>query len=104
MRQGVRVNADRWFAAWVVVGCGLAFGMVSLGPLVLVPVAVVAALLSRIPAARGWAYGTLTGIGLLLLFVAWLNRDGAGLNPLPWLALGVAFVAGGFVAHRLRHR
>jgi hypothetical protein len=46
-----------------------------------------------------------------------VNRDGPGttcwqdgstsgcdqhLNPLPWLVLGVAFVVGGFVAHRQR--
>jgi hypothetical protein len=56
----------------------------------------------------------LTGAGLLLVYVAWLQRDGPGttcwqtatssgcdqhLNPLPWLAVGVALVAGGFIAH-----
>ncbi|HEV7640971.1 MAG TPA: hypothetical protein VGO39_08920 [Gaiellaceae bacterium] len=56
---------------------------------------------------------------MLLLFVAYLNRDGPGtacwqhgstsgcgqdLNPLPWLFLGLAFVVGGFVAQRLRRR
>ena len=29
MRKDVRVNDNRWFAAWVVVGCALAFGVVS---------------------------------------------------------------------------
>jgi len=109
----------RWFAAWIAVGCALALGMVSLGPLVLLPVVVIAVLMSRRPAARRSAYGALVGVGVLLLFVAYLNREGPGttcwergtvsgcdehLNPLPWLALGLAFVAGGFVAHRLRRR
>lgn len=107
----------RWFVAWVVVGCALALGALSLGPLVLFPVAVAAVLMSRRPAARGSAYGALVGVGLLLLYVAYLNREGPGttcwqhgtatgcdqhLNPLPWLAVGLALVAGGFVAHRLR--
>ena len=117
MRQGVRVTDGRWFTAWIVVGCALAVGTVSLGLLVLVPVAVIAVLMSRRPAARRSAHGALVGVGVLLLFVAYLNRDGPGttcwergtasgcdqhLNPLPWLALGLALVASGFVAHRLR--
>ena len=117
MREGVRVNDNRWFAAWVVVGCAVALSMVSLGLLVLIPAAVIAVLMIRRPAARRSAYGALIGVGLLLLFVAYVNREGPGttcwqhgtatgcdqhLNPLPWLALGVAFVVGGFVAHRLR--
>jgi hypothetical protein len=100
----LRVTDARWFAAWVVVGCALAFGVVSfaLGPLVFVPAALAAALMLRKPSARAGAYGALIGVGVLLLFVAYLNRDGLGLNPLPWLFLGLAFVAGGFVARRLR--
>jgi uncharacterized membrane protein len=49
----------------------------------------------------------LIGVGLLLLFVAYVSRGGTdpderSLNPLPWLFLGLAFVVGGSVAHRLR--
>jgi hypothetical protein len=113
-----RVSADGWFAVWVVVGCALALGVISLGPLVFIPAAVVAVLLSRRPAARRSAYGALIGAGVLLLFVAYLNREGPGttcwergtatgcdqhLNPLPWLLLGVGCVAGGLVVH-LRRR
>jgi drug/metabolite transporter (DMT)-like permease len=97
-----------WFAAWVIVGCGLALGAVSfaLGPLVFVPAAVAAVLMFRRPAARRTAFAVLIGIGVLLLFIAYVNRDGPGdhLNPLPWLVLGVAFVGGGFAADRLRRR
>jgi hypothetical protein len=115
------VNENHWFAVWVIVGCALALGVVSfaLGPLVFIPAAVIAVLMIRRPAARRSAYGALIGVGLLLLFIAYLNREGPGttcwengtsmscgdhLNPLPWLVLGVAFVVGGFVAHRSRHR
>ena len=111
------MSDTRWFAAWALVGCALALGLVSLGLLAVVPAAVIAVLMIRRPAARRSAYGALIGVGLLLLFIAWLNREGPGttcwqhgtatgcdehLNPLPWLALGVAFVVGGFVTHRLR--
>jgi len=111
MREAVHMTDGRWFAAWIVVGCSLA--------LVVLPVVVIAVLMSRRPAALRSAYGALVGVGLLLLFVAYLNREGPGttcwqhgtasgcdehLNPLPWLALGVALIAGGFVAHRLRRR
>ena len=109
-----------WFIAWAVVGCGLALGVISfaIGPFALVAAGLLAALLLSRPAARGSAYGLLIGIGALLLYVAYLNRAGPGttcwqhgsttgcdehLNPLPWLVLGVAFVAGGFIAHRMRH-
>jgi hypothetical protein len=115
----VTAREHGWFAAWVIVGCALALGAVSfaLGPLVLIPAAVIAVLMIRSPTARRSAYGALVGAGLLLLFVAYVNREGPGttcrenatmiscgehLNPLPWLLLGLAFVAGGFVAYRLR--
>lgn len=119
MRKDVQVTDTRWFAAWVLVGCALALGVVSfaIGPLVLIPAAAIAALMIRKPNARRGVYGALIGVGLLLLFVAYLNRGGPGvtcwqrgttsgcddhLNPLPWLFLGLAFIVGGFVAHRLR--
>lgn len=119
MSKDLGVNDNRWFAVWVVVGCALALGVISfaIGPLVLVPAALVAAFLISRPQARRGAYGALIGVGVLLLFVAYLNRQGPGttcwqhgtssgcdqhLNPLPWLFLGLAFVVGGFVAHRLR--
>jgi hypothetical protein len=119
MRRAVRVSEHGWFAAWVVVGGALALGAISfaLGPLVFIPAAVIAVLMIRRPAARRSASGAPVGAGLLLLFVAYVNREGPGttcwehgssmgcgehLNPLPWLLLGVAFVVGGSVAYRLR--
>jgi hypothetical protein len=113
MREVVRTHDSRWFAAWVVVGCALALSMLSVGLPLLIPVAVIAVLMIRRPGARRSAYGALIGVGLLLLFIAFANREGPGtacgqdgcgnqLNPLPWLLAGLAFVVGGFVAYRLR--
>ena len=103
------------FWAWAVVGCVFAFGMLVFGPLVLAPLAVLAAL-----RARRAALGLLTGAGVPLLWVAYLNRSGPGttcwahggssgcgehLNPLPWLVIGLLLVAGGIAAFsRARRR
>ena len=65
----------------------------------------------------GSAFGLLTAAGVLLLFVAWLQRAGPGttcwqtatasgcdqhLNPLPWLVVGLAALVGGIVGHARR--
>jgi hypothetical protein len=103
------------FWAWAVVGCALAFGAVSLGPLLLVPVAILAVVMAS-RTSRGSAFGLLTGVGLLLLFVSYVNREGPGttcwqhgtasgcddhLNPLPWLVLGLGLVVAGIGAFAL---
>jgi hypothetical protein len=109
-----------WFFVWALFGSSWALATVSLGPLLLVPTALLGVLLwRRRPAARRSAFGLLTGAGTLLLYIAWLQRDGPGttcwhtatasgcdqhLNPLPWLMLGIVLVAAGFVAHARRTR
>jgi hypothetical protein len=108
-----------WFFAWALFGSSLALATVSLGPLLLVPIALLGMFVwRRWPAARRSAFGLLTGAGTLLLYVAWLQRDGPGttcrhippagsqcdqhLNPLPWLVLGIVLVVAGVVAHARR--
>jgi hypothetical protein len=98
----------------VVVGIGFALAAVSLGLLLLVPVALVAALMMSRPAIRRSAFGLVSGVGVLLLFVAYAQRDGPGttcwhrgtasgcdqhLNPLPWLVIGALFLIGGIIGH-----
>jgi hypothetical protein len=116
LHQTLRTHATgcRWFWAWALLGCAAALGFVSLGVLVLVPVAVIGALMASKPAIVRSAFGLLTGIGVLLLYVAWLQRAGPGttcwrtatasgcdehLNPLPWLGAGMAAFFGGIVGH-----
>lgn len=107
-----------WFFVWALLGSASAFAGVSFGPLLGLPTVVVGVLLWRLrPDARGAAFGVLTGAGALLLYVAWLQRDGPGttcwhtatasgcdqhLDPLPWLVAGAALVGAGFVAHARR--
>lgn len=118
----VRSSAQRsgrwgWFLAWALLGAAAALGAVSLGPFLLLPVAVVGLLLWSRAGARRSGFGLLTGAGTLLLYVAWVQRDGPGttcwhtatasgcdqhLNPLPWLVAGVVLVIGGFLANVLR--
>ena len=111
-----RTDGWGWFLVWVVLGSSWALGSVSLGPLLLVPTALLGVFLwRRRPAARRSAFGLLSGAGALLLYVAWVQRDGPGttctpippagmrcdqhLNPLPWLVIGIVLAVAGVVAH-----
>jgi hypothetical protein len=109
-----RSGGSSWFFVWALLGSAAALGAVSLGPLLLVPTALLGVFLWRRPGARRSAFGLLSGAGTLLLYVAWVQRDGSGttcwhtatasgcdqhLNPLPWLIAGVALIVAGVVAH-----
>jgi hypothetical protein len=52
---------------WALLGCAAALGFVSLGVLVLAPVAIVGALMASRPKIRRSAFGLLSGAGILLL-------------------------------------
>lgn len=104
-----------WAAAWVALGAGYAFAAVSIlsvGIFVLPIVVALTVVVARRPGADVGATALVSGLGLPLLLVAWLNRDGPGTvctrtatgascedqsSPWPWLlaavALGVAGVA-----------
>jgi hypothetical protein len=108
-----------WFCVFAAIGAAVALGAFSLGPLAAGPAVIVAwPLLSR-PKIRRSAFGLLSGAGFLLLYVAWVQRDGPGttcwetanasgcdhhLNPLPWLVVGSLFVVAGVAAHAFRGR
>jgi hypothetical protein len=103
-----------WFSAWVVVGVSAALAAVSLGLLLLVPVGLVAALMASRLVVRRSGFGLLSGAGVLLLYVADVQRDGPGttcwhtatgvgcdehLNPLPWLVIGSVLLVGGIAGN-----
>src|SRR5204863_3187858 len=67
-----------WFFVWALLGSAAALSTVSLGPLLLLPVALFGVFLGTRPGVRRSAFGLLTGAGALLLYVAWLQRDGPG--------------------------
>ena len=88
-----------WFWAWAVVGFAGALSIVSfIGLLLIVPVLVAAWFMASRPAARRSAKGLITGVGALMLFIAFVQRSGDDVNPLPWAVGGVALFVVGIVA------
>jgi len=111
-----------WFAAWLIIGAGYALsllGAASIGLFVL-PLPVIATIvLARRQHARGGLPGLISGLGIPLLYVAYLNRAGPGTicttitggqectdewSPWPWLAAAVILLALGVAAFIARQR
>src|SRR2546430_9530369 len=106
-----------WFFVWALLGSAAALGTVSLGPLLLLPVALFGVFLWTRPGVRRSAFGLLTGAGALLLYDAWVQRNGRGttcwhpvtasgcdehLNPLPYLIASAPLDVAGAAPHALR--
>lgn len=102
--QRKHLTGCAWFWVWVVVGGAAALSVVSFGPLLLLPVVLVAFLMARKPSIRESAFGLVSGVGTLLLAVAWINRTGEYFDPRPWLVLGAALFIAGIAAHAVRER
>ena len=107
----------RWFWAWAAFGMAAAFGLLVVGVLAFAPIAIIGSVMAARSAIRHSAFGFVSGVGLLLLYVAWVQRAGPGttcwtrgtssgcdqhLNPLPWLIAGLALFVGGVVGHARR--
>ena len=120
-------RAASWgaFVAWIGVGAGFVFAflsILSIGIFVFPLVVVLTALLASWSTTSRGAPGLISGMGLPLLLVAFLNRDGPGYvcshsqyaancmqewNPLPWLGAGIGVILLGvaiFVLVRRRNR
>ncbi len=100
--------------AWVIAGAGLVFSflaILSIGVFTL-PIAVLACVYATVRSHGRELRLLLTGAGLPVLWIAWLNRHGPGdycittahsmsceemWNPWPWLACGVAPIVVGSV-------
>ena len=67
---------DVSFWLWVVVGVGLGFGISVIGLVTIPASALVAIVLLSRPRLRASAYGVLVGIGIPLLAVTYMNREG----------------------------
>ncbi len=111
-----------WFAGWLIIGAGYAvslLGAASIGLFVL-PLPVLATiLLARRQHAGSGLPGLVSGLGIPLLYVAYLNRAGPGTicsaitggqnctdesSPWPWLAAAAILLALGLVAFIARQR
>jgi hypothetical protein len=120
--RAARSRLGDWaFWLWAVVGVGYGFAISAIG-LFTVPLSLIATifLLTR-RRTRASAYGVLVGIGVPLLVVAFLNREGPGTvchsidggrgtqcedlyDPRKWLAIGLLFVAAGVAGQLLAAR
>jgi hypothetical protein len=113
--------AGRWagygsFVAWTAIGAGVCVAWLSpltIALAVLVAVVVAAAVLVGRPGGvDAGVTGLLSGPGMVLLVIAFLNRDGPGevcktsatghhctsaWSPWPWVVVGVLLVVGGVV-------
>jgi hypothetical protein len=122
----MRPTGWRWFCAWAVAGGLLAFALLSgasIGFLMLPFAAIAVWLVGR--TARMWPeiLGSLAGAGALCLAVAAANRDYVacpdgpitlgpgedsfscgGLDPLPWLVVGVVLLVAGPALYALARR
>jgi hypothetical protein len=112
-----------WFGVWLLVGAGFSLGSLSVIGIFLIPAAVVLTVFAatRRQSGDGIA-GVISGLGLPLLYIAYLNRDGPGTvcrafaggesctdewSPWPWLGIGALLVLGGvavFVAQQRTQR
>ncbi len=111
-----------WFTAWLLVGAGYAVsivGIASIGLFVLPLPVLATVLLVRRQLATSGLPGLISGLGVPLLYVAYLNRAGPGTicttvtggqecndewSPWPWLAVGVILLALGVAVFVRRQR
>ena len=103
------------FLGWTTVGAGIVLGVLTIltiGILVLSASALLAGFLAwRRPSRQAWP-GLLTGLALIPLYVAYLNRGGPGtvcttttlnescmqeMSPWPWVAAGLGLAGAGTV-------
>ena len=111
-----RPQGPTWagFVLWVLAGAGLALATISFSVLILVAVAIVVVVLATRRSHVMSAFGLVSGVGVLLLYVAFVQRHGPGtvcwetatasgcdeyLNPWPWLVVGIVLVCVGVVLH-----
>jgi hypothetical protein len=112
---------DFGFWLWAIVGVGLGLGVSVIGLFTVPASLLIAILLLTRTRLRGSAYGVLVGIGIPLLVVAFLNREGPGTvchsfdggrgmqcddlyDPRKWATLGLAFIVAGVLAQLLTGR
>jgi hypothetical protein len=117
MIDTARGRRDRtWFVAWMALGVGYAFGLLgalTIGPFLLLVLAVPTILLGRRPGAIVGLPGLASGLSVPVFYVAYLNRSGPGTicktigatgqecvdqsSPWLWLAAATVLLVGGFV-------
>ncbi|MFE7168281.1 hypothetical protein [Streptomyces sp. NPDC057616] len=111
----MRTSMWPWFCAWFLVGALASFGMLTIltvGALLLAVALGTAVFLATRRGSRAGRAGLLSGLGVPLLYVAFLNREGPGTvctttptgqscvdeySPWGWLAAGAVLLVAGIV-------
>ncbi len=89
-----------WFWAWALVGAAYGLMISAIGIFLFLPATLAVVFMTRRRPIRG-AWGVATGVGSVLLFVAYhAYRDGS-YNPVHWFIPGIVLFVGGMVAHVL---
>jgi predicted membrane channel-forming protein YqfA (hemolysin III family) len=83
------------------VGAAFGLGVTSLGVFTFLPATLAVILMTRHRPIRG-AFGLATGIGSILLLIAYIQRSGEYYNPVHWLIPGIVLFTAGIVGHAWR--
>jgi hypothetical protein len=102
-RQRLHLGGCAWFWAWALVGAAYGLCITSLGILTVVPATLAVVLMTRHRPIRG-AFGVATGVGSILLLIAYIQRSGEFLDPVPWLVLGLLAFTWGVAGHAWQNR
>ena len=97
-RQRLHLAECAWFWGWALLGAAAALGALSLGPLLTIPTLVTGVVIYTRRGSHG-AFGLLSGIGALLLVIAYIQRSGQYYNPVHWLIPGLVLFAAGLAGH-----
>ena len=107
------------FVVLALIGAAFVVGFLTLSILFVVPFAVGVVVMVVRPNIVKSSSGLIAGAGLVLIFVAYVQRRGPGtvcwqtatasgcdeyLNPWPWLVIGLMLVCAGILAQRSRMR
>lgn len=91
-------KACGWFWAWAIVGAAFGLGVTSLGIFLVVPATLAVVFMTRHRPIRG-AFGVATGVGAVLLLIAYIQRSGEFYDPVHWLVPGLVLFTAGLVGH-----
>ena len=111
-----RTTGPTWagFVVFALIGAGFILGFLTLSVLFVVPIVAAVVVVVVRPNLLKSSFGLMAGTGLVLIYVAYVQRRGPGtvcwqtatasgcdeyLNPWPWLVVGFALVVAGIVAH-----
>ena len=112
---------ETWFlfALAAILGAGSTVALLIFGVVGVLPVGLVIWIVAARPRLRRSAWGAISGVGLILLFVAYVQRRGPGTvcttsatvsscdqfaDPRPWLVAGLGLVVAGVVLETWRVR